>query len=132
MVQLHVLTGAEAGRTVIARKFPFKVGRDSGNSLVLSDPGVFAEHFEVCFSEEGFFLSPRENAVVTLNAAGVTGELLRNGDVIGCGLAKIQFWLGQLPQRGLRTRELFTWALIALVAGAQVYVLIWLLGIGGL
>jgi hypothetical protein len=131
MVQLHVLTGAEAGKTVVARTFPFKVGRDSGNSLVLSDPGVFAEHFEVRFSEEGFSLAPHGDAVVTLNAAPIGEEILRNGDVIGCGLAKIQFWLGQLPQRGLRAREMATWGLIALVAGVQVFVLIWLLGLAG-
>src|SRR5215204_1659454 len=112
MVQLHVLTGAEAGKTVVARTFPFTVGRNSGNSLILSDPGGFAEHFEVHFSDEGFSLVPYTNAVVTLNAASTEGAVLRNGDVIGCGLAKIQFWLGQLPQRGLRPRELATWALI--------------------
>jgi hypothetical protein len=130
MVQLHVLTGAEAGKTVVARTFPFKVGRNSGNSLILSDPGVFAEHFEVRFSDDGFSLAPYANAVVTLNAASTEGAILRNGDVIGCGLAKVQFWLAQLPQGGLRARELVSWALIALVAAAQIYILIWLLGIG--
>jgi hypothetical protein len=123
MIQLHVLTGAEAGRRAVAKNFPFTVGRSSGNSLVLTDPGVFAEHFEVGFTDEGFSLSPHADAVVTVNSAPTQGGILRNGDVIGCGLAKIQFWLAELPQRGLKTRELATWGLVAAVALLQIYLL---------
>jgi hypothetical protein len=129
MIQLHVLTGGEAGKRVVAKKFPFKVGRHSGNSLVLSDPGVFAEHFEIDLTSEGFALSSNSDAVVTINSNPGSASLLRNGDVIGCGLAKLQFWLAELPQRGLKVREMATWALIALVAGGQVYLLVRLLEI---
>jgi hypothetical protein len=123
MIQLHVLTGAEAGKRLVAKKFPFKVGRHSGNSLVLSDPGVFADHFEISLSEEGFALTANGDAVVTVNSNPENATLLRNGDLIGCGLAKLQFWLAELPQQGLKARELVTWGLIALVAGLQVYLL---------
>jgi hypothetical protein len=127
MIQLQVLLGAEAGKRVTANKLPFKTGRNSENSLVLTDPGVFAEHFSITMTAEGFTLQPGPEAVVTINSAPSAGGLLRNGDVIGCGLAKLQFWLAPLPQRGLKLRELTSWAFVAGVGGLQIYLLWWLL-----
>jgi hypothetical protein len=127
MIQLQVLTGAEAGKRIVASTFPFKAGRNSGNSLVLSEPGVFAEHFAISMSEEGFILQRAPEAVVTINSAPSDGGLLRNGDVIGCGLAKVQFWLGVLPQRGLRLREMASWAMVFGMGVLQFYLLIRLL-----
>jgi hypothetical protein len=123
MIQLQVLSGAEAGKRVVADRFPFKVGRSSGNSLVLSDPGVFAEHFEITMTGDGFRLGVKPEAVVTINEEASAGGVLKNGDLIGCGLARVQFWLGELPQHGLKVREMAAWALVALVVGAQVYLL---------
>jgi hypothetical protein len=129
MIQLVILSGSEAGKRIVGEKFPVKVGRASTNTLTLPDPGVFAEHFEISFRPEGFLLSPRPEAVITINGEPATGGILRNGDIIGAGLAKVQFWLGALPQRGLRARELFTWALLAGVAALQIYLFVRLLAI---
>jgi len=121
MVQLVVLAGCEAGKTAVVNRFPFRVGRGPANLLVLSDPGVFTDHFQVAFTSEGFLLSVQSEATLTLNGAASMGGILRNGDIIGAGLAKIQFWLGELPQRGLKAREFFTWFLLAAVLGLQFY-----------
>jgi len=45
---------------------------------------------------------------------------LRNGDAIEIGSLKIQFWLSEARQRGLRLREWFVWVLIAAVCLGQV------------
>jgi hypothetical protein len=123
MIQLHVLTGGRAGQRHEAKSFPITVGRAPNDTLILSDPGVFERHLEISFSDEGFSLKPRADAVVTLNEARCEGGHLRNGDVIGAGYAKVQFWLAAMPQRGLRLRETVTWALVAGVSLAQLYLL---------
>ena len=121
MIQLHVLRGSLAGESIKADRFPLTVGRDAKNLLVLADSGVFARHFEIRFTPEGFELVLQKDAVVTLNGERCDGAVLKNGDVIGAGLAQLQFGLGALPQRGLRVREVFTWLLIACVVSAQIY-----------
>jgi pSer/pThr/pTyr-binding forkhead associated (FHA) protein len=127
MVQLGVLTGSSAGLRKEFRSFPIAVGRARQNELVLSDPGVFEVHFQIQSTPEGFWIAAAPEAVTTVNDSRVDKGLLRNGDVIGAGYAKIQFWLGALQQRGLRLRESAAWLLVALTAAAQVYLLLRLL-----
>lgn len=123
MIHLQILSGASLGERKVAERFPFLVGRGPANSLVLNDPGVFDQHFEIVFSNDGFVLKPKGEAVVALNGARTDGGILHNGDVIGAGLAKIQFWLGALPQRGLKLREVMTWGLVFAVGIFQIYLL---------
>jgi hypothetical protein len=59
-------------------------------------------------------------ALATVNAVAVRETLLRNGDTIGIGSAKIQFWFAPTRQRALVTRELFTWGLVAAISLVQV------------
>jgi hypothetical protein len=127
VIQLQVLSGSSLGKRVAAERFPFSVGRNSVNSLVLTDPGIFDQHFAISFSNDGFLLGPAADAVITLNGAPSNGGVLRNGDVIGAGLARVQFWLGALPQRGLKFREVATWTLVFAVGICQIYLLVRLL-----
>jgi hypothetical protein len=127
MIQLTVLSGASAGKTVALKKFPVTVGRGAANSVQLSDTGVFEKHFEIRFSDAGFTMVTAPDAVVTLNNEALAERPLRNGDVIGAGLAKIQFSLAALPQRGLKVREIASWLLILAVAVAQIYCVVRLL-----
>jgi hypothetical protein len=120
MIQLSVLNGSAAGRQLEANAFPISVGRNSACSLVLSEPGVFDKHFDIQFSPEGYTLQAAPHAVVSVNGANLERALLRNGDVIAAGYAKIQFSLGGLKQKALGVREGLTWLLIAAVAAAQV------------
>lgn len=129
MIQLHVLTGASAGQRRELNTFPITVGRAADCSVTISDAGVFERHFEIQFSSAGFTLQASSHAVVTVNGARVESASLRNGDIIHAGYPKIQFWLGALEQRALKLREALTWALIAAVAGAQVYSFVRLLSI---
>jgi hypothetical protein len=51
---------------------------------------------------------------------------LRNGDGVEIGALKMQFWLGQTRQAGLRFREWLTWAAIAALCLAQIALIYWL------
>lgn len=127
MIQLRVLSGASTGKLFIAKAFPFSFGRGAGNSLALAEPGVFDRHFEIAFTSEGYKLTPSASAPVTVNGAQTPGAILRNGDIIAAGAAKFEFALAAAQQKGLAFREAAAWALIFIVAAAQVACLVWLL-----
>jgi pSer/pThr/pTyr-binding forkhead associated (FHA) protein len=120
MIDLHLLSGKKAGSRTMVGCFPFRIGRASGNDLMLDDDGVWDEHMILEFQEKnGFHLATTSHAIVAVNGKQVEKTILRNGDVITLGSAKIQFWLAPAPQRSLRLRENFVWALLILVTIAQ-------------
>jgi len=128
MVQLSILSGRQAGSRWVARRFPVRVGRAASADLKIDDPGVWDEHFEILLNpKEGFRLRAGEDALVTVNGQPVRFGLLRNGDSIEIGAAKIQFWLSEARQRGMRLREMMTWLGIALISLGQVGLVYWLL-----
>lgn len=122
MIQFKILSGKMAGSTSVARRFPFRVGRASGSDLVLQEPGVWDDHFHVEFEAgNGFVARPQGDALMTINgAAAREGKLLRNGDSIEIGGTRLQFWLGETRQSGMRFREWSVWAGIALVTITQI------------
>jgi pSer/pThr/pTyr-binding forkhead associated (FHA) protein len=128
MVQLNILSGKKAGDQPVARRFPFRIGRASENSLQLEDDGIWDQHLALEFrKDEGFLLTTASNALVTVNQQPVQSVLLRNGDIIAIGSAKLQFWLAATCQRGLRAREFFVWALVAAVTFVQLALVYWLI-----
>ena len=128
MVQFRILTGKKAGVQWTARRFPVRVGRAPGADLQLEDDGVWDEHFQLAFrSGEGFVLTTSGEALTSVNGETSPECLLRNGDIIEAGGAKLQFWLAEARSRGLRAREAATWAGIAAVFLAQIGILYWLL-----
>src|SRR5471030_2848592 len=120
MIQLDILSGKKAGAQTVARHFPFRIGRAAQNDLQLEDDGVWDQHLVLEFQkQEGFKLTTSANAIATINGESVQNKILRNGDTITIGSARLQFWLAAAMQRGLRTREFFVWALIVAVTAAQ-------------
>jgi pSer/pThr/pTyr-binding forkhead associated (FHA) protein len=125
MIQLHVLSGKTAGSRVAASRFPFRVGRGSQNDLPLEDDGVWEQHIVLEFrKKEGFHLATVSEAIAAVNGKPTKETLLRNGDIITVGSAKIQFWLAPAPQRSLRLRENLVWALLLVVALSEVALII--------
>ena len=124
MVQLQLLSGKHAGTTTLARRFPFVVGRNSTADLCLEQDGIWDRHLEVHLQiPDGFVLKSHPRALTSVNGQPVQQAFLRNGDLIELGPLKIQFWLSETRQRGLRTREFLTWfALAALCAGQIVLI----------
>jgi|SRR6516164_454069 pSer/pThr/pTyr-binding forkhead associated (FHA) protein len=128
MIELHILTGSKAGSQSVVRRFPFRIGRAGGNDLQLTDDGTWDQHLTLEFHRhEGFKLAVAPNALVMINHQPVQTALLRNGDVITLGSAKLQFWLAAARQRGLWLRERFVWALLAAVVLGQFILIYWLI-----
>jgi hypothetical protein len=128
MVQFEVLSGKTAGSSWAARRFPVRIGRASNSDLQLEEPGVWDQHLLVdFFPQVGFALRPRPDALVRVNGEQVSDAILRNGDLIEFGSAKLQFWLAETRQSGLRLRDAFTWSMIIAVCLAQIGLLYWLL-----
>jgi hypothetical protein len=127
MVQLRILSGKMAGDVQVVRHFPFYIGRAAGNDLCLDEPGIWDKHLTFGFQkEEGFTLETAADALATVNGQPQKSTRLRNGDIISCGSAKIQFWLAPARLRGLRTREMFVWALLVTVTAIQLALICWL------
>jgi pSer/pThr/pTyr-binding forkhead associated (FHA) protein len=128
MIQLDILSGKKAGAQLVARHFPFRIGRAAQNDLQLEDDGVWDRHLVLEFQkQEGFKLTTSANGLATINGEPVQNKILRNGDIITIGSAKLQFWLAAARQRGLRLRENFVWVLLVFVTLGQLIMICWLL-----
>jgi pSer/pThr/pTyr-binding forkhead associated (FHA) protein len=120
MVQFNILSGKKAGTLSAARRFPFRIGRAPGNDLQLDDDGIWDQHLTLEFNrQKGFTLATASNALAAINGDPVQTAILRNGDIITLGSAKLQFWLAAARQRGLRLHEAFVWTLLAIVTAGQ-------------
>jgi pSer/pThr/pTyr-binding forkhead associated (FHA) protein len=128
MVQFDILSGKKAGAQSAARRFPFHIGRAAGNELQLEDDGVWDHHLTLEFNrQKGFTLATAPNALATVNGEPVQTAILRNGDIITLGSAKLQFWLAAARQYSLARREAFVWILLAAVTVAQFALIYWLI-----
>ncbi|MGH7941519.1 MAG: hypothetical protein ACREFR_10665, partial [Limisphaerales bacterium] len=72
---------------------------------------------------EGFRLAAAPEAIAAINNKPAGEAILRNGDIITLGSAKVQFWIAPATQRGLRPREYCVWALLLLVAVSELVLL---------
>ena len=121
MVQLKILSGKKAGASWVARRFPVRIGRSSGIELQLEEDGVWDQHLQLDFHPpDGFVLSGHPDAITSVNGVPIQKTVLRNGDTIEIGAAKVQFWLGETHQSGLGFREWLTWTVIAVICVGQV------------
>lgn len=121
MVQFKILSGKKAGTEMVARHFPFQVGRGAGCELSLDDPGVWDKHFQISLdSTEGFVLASEANTSVVISGKTVQRTPLRSGDIIEIGLAKILFALSPTCQKSLVLREWLTWVALAALCLGQV------------
>jgi hypothetical protein len=128
VIQLKILTGKKAGAAWVARRFPVQLGRGPAADCRLEEDGVWDEHAVLQFQpSEGVVLTSSEHAVTRVNGNPTESAVLRNGDIIECGSAKVQFWLSETRQLGLRFREYLTWSAIAAISLGQVALVYWLL-----
>jgi pSer/pThr/pTyr-binding forkhead associated (FHA) protein len=127
MVQLKILSGKQAGTAWIARRFPVRIGRSPDADLRSEESGVWDQHLQLDFKPAaGLVLTAQPEALATVNGQSVQQAVLRNGDAIQIGSLKLQFWLSETRQRGLRFREGLTWASLALISLGQVAIIYWL------
>ena len=128
MIQLNILSGKKAGAQSAARRFPFRIGRalETNCNSTTTAFGISISHWNLT-GRKVSRSQPRKTALATINGGLVQTAILRNGDIITLGSAKLQFWLAAARQRGLRLREAFVWALLAAVTAAQFALIYWLI-----
>lgn len=127
MVQLGFLEGKSAGSVRVIQRFPCLIGRAATSDLRLEEIGVWDKHSELRLDHsQGFLLTALSGAFVCVNGQRIEKSVLKNGDIIEIGQAKIRFWLNPTRQRNLRIREALTWAALALLCAAQIAVIYWL------
>jgi pSer/pThr/pTyr-binding forkhead associated (FHA) protein len=127
MVQLEILYGTKAGTTWIARRFPVRINRSPTADLRLEESGVWDQHLTLSFDRAaGFELEVDPNAIATVNGQPVQRAILRNGDCINIGSAKIRFWLSEMRQISLCLYEGLTWVGLAAITLGQVGLIYWL------
>ncbi len=130
MVKLKILRGKKAGDFWVARRFPVRIGRAAAADLRLEEDGVWDRHLLLDFDRaKGFILSAEAEALASLNGQPMIQSPLRNGDVIELGAARLQFWLAETRQGGLRFREGLVWAMVAAISLVQVALIYWLLNV---
>ena len=129
MVQLNLLSGKKAGTSWGTRRFPVRLGRAANADLRLEEDGVWDDHLRIEFNaREGYVLGTGAGALARVNGRPLEKPApLRNGDLIEIGSLRMQFWLGEPRQRGLRLREWLTWLFIALICLGQIGLIYWLL-----
>jgi pSer/pThr/pTyr-binding forkhead associated (FHA) protein len=124
MVLLKILSGRMAGTEIVARHFPFRIGRASASDLTLDDPGIWEQHAAMSLdSSKAFLLQTQPDAFAAVNAERTQNSILHNGDVIELGSVKIGFSLSSATQRSLRLREALTWVGIAGLCLAQIFLI---------
>jgi Inner membrane component of T3SS, cytoplasmic domain len=128
VIQLDIISGQQAGRSLAARHFPFAVGREPANQLQLQDEGVWNEHFQLTLDPaSGFNVTAHPGALLMVNQTPTESVTLRNGDLITVGAAKLAFRISPTKQRGLQFREFTVWSILALVTLSQLALILWLL-----
>lgn len=112
---------------MVARRFPFRVGRASGAGLALDDPGVWDAHFELLPAADGAITIRRlAEALVTVDGQSISEIALKHGDIIEIGAVKLRFWLAEARPRSLATREILTWLAIAALFLCQIAMIYWM------
>ncbi len=127
MVQFDILSGNQAGTRMVARCFPFRIGRAPGNELQLADDGIWDRHLTVEFNPEyGFSLTTALEAIATVKwCAGSKDRSSQRRRHHG-RLGENPVLARRPPRQGsLRLRENFVWALLALVTLGQFALLYW-------
>ncbi len=127
MVLLRILSGKKADTEVVTRHFPFRIGRAANADLSLQEAGVWEQHGVLSLEESGQFqLLACGEAFFIVNGERLQSSLLRNGDAIEMGAAKIAFSLSPTRHHSLVWRESLTWAALVILCGAQVALIYWL------
>jgi len=127
VVHLNLLNGKAAGLEHSTRRFPLTIGRSTDCQFRVVEEGVWDHHAEIQLHQSReFVLSAGENASVTLNGNPVTKAVLRNGDLMQLGGARIHFSLSPPVSRGLKLRETLTWIGLGLLFVSQLVTIYWL------
>lgn len=120
MVRLQILTGKQNGAVFEGARFPIQAGRSKDCDLVLDDLGVWPRHFRIDWQAEGLILEAESDALLNVNDTPVRRAVLRNGDVMTVGAARIRFSFSPVRASSQATVEWLTWIALAALCLGQV------------
>ena len=127
MVQLTILSGESAGTVMVARRFPFAIGRGADNHFRIDAPGVWEKHLALTLDPaEGVQALRQGDGLAAVAGESFRQRTLRDGDVLEIGAIKIQFSLSQTIQYSFRIREWLTWLALGGLIGSQCLLIWWL------
>lgn len=128
MIRLEILSGKLAGQIVLARRFPFQIGRSAPAELPLAEPGVWDRHCQIEYRpSEGFWINPLGAAEVRVDDVPVEGATrLPNSSELALGSVRLRFSLADPVPRGLRLREALTALFLVAVVVGEVWLIYWL------
>ena len=127
MIQLTILSGDAAGTVMVARRFPFRIGRAVESHLRLDAPGVWEQHLELaCEPDGGIVGHAHGGGLVAVAGTAFERRALHNGDVLELGAIKIRFSLSATSQRDFRLREWLTWLALGGLMTGQALLVWWL------
>lgn len=128
MVRLEILSGRQQGRVVVARRFPFRIGRSSQSHLVLADPGVWDEHCVLEYRPpDGFMIDSHAEAATRVDGEPVEGSRrLRAVAEISLGAVRLRLALADPVPRRLVLRESLLWLILAGVLAGEIWLIRWL------
>lgn len=128
MIQVQILSGKQAGSEVVARRFPFCIGREAEADLQIDETGVWERHVQIDFQRgTGFVFLAGSQALLLINGERRENGRLRHGDMIDIGAVQLRFWLASAAQKSLRLRETLTWSALAALFCGQIALIYWLL-----
>jgi hypothetical protein len=126
MVQLHILSGRQAGARFDVSSLPITVGRSDQSHVSLDEPGVWPCHCKIDWLPEGLVLEVEPEALASLNDVPTARSVLRNGDLITLGGVTLRFNLSPVRQSSAAVRECLTWIALGALCLGQVAVIYWL------
>ena len=98
------------------------MGRGAAADLRFEGGGVWDKHLQLELQTgRGVVLTVLPGALASVNGHQLDEGILRNGDLIEAGAAKMRFWLGPTRQHSYRLREIITWSALGLLSAGQVW-----------
>jgi hypothetical protein len=96
--------------------------------LRLDDAGVWDDHATLLLDEDrNFVVRTSSHAVISVNSEHGESFVVRNGDSIELGAAKLRFWLAEAKQSRLRSFEVLVGVTLVAVTLTQLALIHWLL-----
>ena len=128
MLQIDILSGKQAGTQVVARHFPFVIGRGATDDLQIAEPGVWDTHVEISLNPDSsaFEVRSRPDTSYSLNQEPTSTAVLKNGDLITLGAAQLRINISPVRQKSLLARETLIWVGLIFIFAVQIVLLTWL------
>ncbi len=129
MLQLTLVEESMAGTEMVARHFPFRLGRSAGLDWTIERPGVWEDHAELRVDGAVVQVVAIGAAAVRVNGRTIPGPTpLRSGDLVELGSVKVRVALVAATQKKIPRQKLVLAGLILTITALEVVIYGWLTG----